>query len=132
MTPLPFRRIGIHDNRAITVVLGLEVLSVWVGLSILQRSTLKGLLMYKGWMFDPHGRRSLTTKVWGGVLRGVTMFTRPGLYSYQSSLPRLPVPALKDTCKRVSEASFEPLLHASLKQVVQKIDIAMILFLGRF
>ena len=93
---------GLHGDHALKVLLGCEAFGVWVGLSFLQRYTLKLMLMYKGWMFDPHGRQSFTTRVWGGMLRGLTLFTRPRLYTYQSSLPRLPVPALKDTCRRVS------------------------------
>lgn len=78
-----------------------EAVCGWVALSYLQRYTLKALLMYKGWMFDPHGHQSMLTKTWAVGLKLVTLFTRPQLYSYQSSLPKLPVPALKDTCRRV-------------------------------
>ena len=97
----PFRRVGLHGDYVLYVVLGCEVLFGCVALSYLQRYLLKGLLTYHGWMFDPHGKRSLTTRVWGAGIRTVTYISKPRLYSYQSSLPTLPVPALKDTCRRV-------------------------------
>ena len=84
------------------VVLGCEAVIGCVALSYLQRYLLKGLLSYHGWMFDPFGKQSLQTKVWGMAVKAVTSLTRPQLYSYQSSLPTLPVPALNDTCRRVS------------------------------
>ena len=42
------------------------------------------------------------TKIWAMAVRVVAGPFRPGLYSYQNSLPRLPVPSLAGTCKRVS------------------------------
>ena len=40
--------------------------------------------------------------MWFKLVQIVTGPGRPQLYSYQRSLPRLPVPKLKDTCRRVS------------------------------
>ena len=50
-----------------------------------------------------HSRKqSLTTKIWAMAVRIVAGPFHPGLYSYQNSLPRLPVPSLEGTCRRVS------------------------------
>uniref|UniRef100_A0A3P8RAB2 Carnitine O-palmitoyltransferase 1, muscle isoform n=1 Tax=Astatotilapia calliptera TaxID=8154 RepID=A0A3P8RAB2_ASTCA len=66
------------------------------------------LLSYHGWIFESHGKMSTSTKVW---LCLVKMFSgrRPLLYSFQASLPRLPVPSVDDTIHRYLE-SVRPLL----------------------
>ncbi|MGH0162371.1 UNVERIFIED_CONTAM: hypothetical protein FKN15_071914 [Acipenser sinensis] len=75
---------------------------LWVSLILVLRYILKMLLSYHGWMFEPHGRMSRTTKIWATLVK---MFSgrRPLLYSFQASLPRLPVPGVDDTIKRVSD-----------------------------
>ncbi|KAJ8245468.1 hypothetical protein GJAV_G00271070 [Gymnothorax javanicus] len=81
---------------------------VWLSIIIMLRHTLKLLLSYHGWIFEPHGRRSCTTRLWMCLVK---LFSgrKPLLYSFQSSLPRLPVPSVKDTIKRYLE-SVRPLL----------------------
>uniref|UniRef100_A0A673ABX4 Carnitine O-palmitoyltransferase 1, muscle isoform n=1 Tax=Sphaeramia orbicularis TaxID=375764 RepID=A0A673ABX4_9TELE len=81
---------------------------LWLFLIFLLRYTLKALLSYHGWIFESHGRMSTSTKVW---LTLVKMFSgrRPLLYSFQASLPRLPVPSVDDTIHRYLE-SVRPLL----------------------
>ena len=44
---------------------------------------------------------STKTKLWGLVLKLISGPSHPMLYSYQRSIPRLPVPSLDGTCKRV-------------------------------
>ena len=100
-----YSQVGIEGNWVSSVFLAVEVLGGWVIFSLLQRRLLRQLLGYHGWMFDGHGRRSFTTRVWGLGVRSLALFTSPQLYSYQASLPRLPVPALRDTCRRVSAAA---------------------------
>ncbi|XP_060636742.2 palmitoyl thioesterase CPT1C isoform X1 [Anolis sagrei] len=80
---------------------------LWLALIMTMRSILKMLLCYHGWMYEEHGKMSNTTKIW---LALVKMFAgrTPMLYSYQASLPRLPVPALKDTMQKYLE-SIRPL-----------------------
>ena len=161
-----------------------QSLFLWLLLTYIQQYTLKGLLMYKGWMFDPRGsvesyshlaspgneanghckqflclelsdqhrvqcrmglsfysicfsfiaslhhlishsilslspssfprltslssfpsshnsKQSLTTKIWALLVKFVAGPFQPLLLSYQRSLPRLPVPRLEDTCRRV-------------------------------
>uniref|UniRef100_A0A8C6M9K4 carnitine O-palmitoyltransferase n=1 Tax=Nothobranchius furzeri TaxID=105023 RepID=A0A8C6M9K4_NOTFU len=81
---------------------------LWLSLILTLRLCLKLLLSYHRWMFELHGKVSNTTKVWVSLLR---LFSRrkPLLYSYQTSLPHLPVPAIKDTLSRYLE-SVRPLL----------------------
>ncbi|KAG7454332.1 hypothetical protein MATL_G00258530 [Megalops atlanticus] len=81
---------------------------LWLSLIFVLRYTLKVLLAYHGWIFEPHGHMSCSTRLW---MRLVKMFSgrRPLLYSFQSSLPRLPVPRVSDTIKRYLE-SVRPLL----------------------
>uniref|UniRef100_A0A673TF30 carnitine O-palmitoyltransferase n=1 Tax=Suricata suricatta TaxID=37032 RepID=A0A673TF30_SURSU len=84
---------------------------LWVALIITMRYSLKVLLSYHGWMFAPHGRMSRTTKIWMGMIK-VFSGRKPMLYSFQTSLPRLPVPAVQDTVNRYLE-SVKPLMKES-------------------
>ncbi|XP_075945980.1 carnitine O-palmitoyltransferase 1, muscle isoform [Anarhichas minor] len=83
---------------------------LWLFLIYLLRYMLKALLSYHGWIFESHGKMSSSTKVW---LSLVKMFSgrRPLLYSFQASLPRLPVPSVDDTIYRYLE-SVRPLLNS--------------------
>ncbi|XP_062847047.1 carnitine O-palmitoyltransferase 1, liver isoform isoform X1 [Trichomycterus rosablanca] len=75
----------------------------WVTIIFVMRSVLKSLLSWHGWMHNRHGHTSLSTKIW---LVLVKLFSgpKPLLYSFQSSLPHLPVPTVKDTIKRYLES----------------------------
>uniref|UniRef100_A0A2K6TP11 carnitine O-palmitoyltransferase n=1 Tax=Saimiri boliviensis boliviensis TaxID=39432 RepID=A0A2K6TP11_SAIBB len=81
---------------------------LWVALIVTMRFSLKVLLSYHGWMFAEHGKMSRATKIWMGMVK---LFSgrKPMLYSFQTSLPRLPVPAVKDTVNRYLE-SVRPLM----------------------
>nr|XP_045604832.1 carnitine O-palmitoyltransferase 1, liver isoform-like isoform X2 [Procambarus clarkii] len=77
--------------------------AVWCGVFIFMRYTLRLLFMYKGWMYEERGRgrtMSKSSRLWVLALKSLTWFSRPMLYSYQGALPRLPLPALKDTMER--------------------------------
>uniref|UniRef100_A0A4W6G557 carnitine O-palmitoyltransferase n=1 Tax=Lates calcarifer TaxID=8187 RepID=A0A4W6G557_LATCA len=80
---------------------------LWLLLIFTMRLCLKQLLSYHRWMFEQHGKMSNTTKVW--ALVRIFSGRKPLLYSYQGSLPNLPVPAIKDTVKRYLE-SVRPLM----------------------
>lgn len=76
------------------------------------RYTLKLLLMYKGWMYESRekGRKiSTATRLWAAATKVLSSWNNPGLYSFQESLPRLPLPAVHDTLSRYLE-SVRPLL----------------------
>ncbi|KAI7792261.1 carnitine O-palmitoyltransferase 1, liver isoform isoform X2 [Triplophysa rosa] len=84
---------------------------LWLSLIFTMRLCLKQLLSYHGWMFEQHGKVSTTTKIWAAMVR-IFSGRQPLLYSYQGSLPNLPVPAVKDTVKRYLE-SVRPLMNDS-------------------
>ena len=77
----------------------------WLCICFAMRYTLKFLLMYKGWMYESRekGRSiSASTKLWAAATRVFSSWNKPGLYSFQGSLPRLPLPTVHDTMQRVS------------------------------
>uniref|UniRef100_A0AAY4A254 carnitine O-palmitoyltransferase n=1 Tax=Denticeps clupeoides TaxID=299321 RepID=A0AAY4A254_9TELE len=76
---------------------------LWLSLIFTMRLCLKQLLSYHKWMFEQRNKMSTTTKVWMALVR-IFSGRQPLLYSYQGSLPNLPVPAIKDTVKRVRGA----------------------------
>uniref|UniRef100_G3VL18 carnitine O-palmitoyltransferase n=1 Tax=Sarcophilus harrisii TaxID=9305 RepID=G3VL18_SARHA len=82
---------------------------LWVTLIMAMRYSLKMLLSYHGWMFAEHGKLSRATRIWMGMVK-IFSGRKPMLYSFQTSLPRLPVPAVKDTVNRYLE-SVQPLLN---------------------
>mmetsp|Transcript_14066 Transcript_14066/g.32428 ORF Transcript_14066/g.32428 Transcript_14066/m.32428 type:complete len:799 (-) Transcript_14066:91-2487(-) len=90
----------------------LSLLAGTVGLasiSFVQRSLLRLLLNYKGWMFLDHGTKpSPLTKMWFLAVRALSG-TQPSLYTYQGCLPSLPVPCLKETTRNFM-LSVKPLL----------------------
>eukprot|EP00295_Goniomonas_pacifica_P015257 CAMPEP_0175886484 /NCGR_PEP_ID=MMETSP0107_2-20121207/45657_1 /TAXON_ID=195067 ORGANISM="Goniomonas pacifica, Strain CCMP1869" /NCGR_SAMPLE_ID=MMETSP0107_2 /ASSEMBLY_ACC=CAM_ASM_000203 /LENGTH=574 /DNA_ID=CAMNT_0017206861 /DNA_START=75 /DNA_END=1800 /DNA_ORIENTATION=+ len=74
------------------------------------RQLLRLTLGYTGYMFED--RPSLKTKlffVWMKVQQLINGKRGPALYSWQKSIPKLPVPSIKDTCTRYL-ASVKPLL----------------------
>lgn len=81
---------------------------LWMIMIVALRYTLKLLLTYTRWMYEPRKRMSFVTKIWLGL---VSLFVgrKPLLYSYQGSLPKLPVPSLDDTMSRYLR-SVRPLL----------------------
>uniref|UniRef100_A0A673BLC4 carnitine O-palmitoyltransferase n=1 Tax=Sphaeramia orbicularis TaxID=375764 RepID=A0A673BLC4_9TELE len=81
---------------------------LWVTIIMIMRNVLKCLLSWHGWMHARHGSVSLSTRLW---MLFVKVFSgrKPMLYSFQNSLPRLPVPSIKDTCSRYLE-SVRPLM----------------------
>lgn len=57
-----------------------------------------------GWMFESRsgGKKvSLSTKLWGLGVKLLSAKSKPLLYSYQGSLPKLPLPPVNETMKRV-------------------------------
>ncbi|CAL8285078.1 unnamed protein product [Merluccius merluccius] len=83
---------------------------LWLSLILTMRLCLKQLLSYHGWMFEQHGKMSSTTKAWMALVR-IFSGRQPLLYSYQGSLPNLPVPTVKDTIHRYLD-SVRPLTDA--------------------
>ncbi|XP_006264918.1 carnitine O-palmitoyltransferase 1, liver isoform isoform X1 [Alligator mississippiensis] len=101
---------GYMSNQTQNIVSGILFgTGLWVALIITMRYSLKMLLSYHGWMFAEHGRLSTGTKIWMSLVK---LFSgcKPMLYSFQTSLPRLPVPSIKDTVTRYLE-SVRPLMN---------------------
>uniref|UniRef100_A0A8C7MVZ2 Carnitine O-palmitoyltransferase 1, muscle isoform n=1 Tax=Oncorhynchus kisutch TaxID=8019 RepID=A0A8C7MVZ2_ONCKI len=82
---------------------------LWLSLILMLRYILKALLSYHAWIFESHGKISFCTKLWLVCLLNMFSGRRPLLYSFQTSLPRLPVPSVDDTITRYLE-SVRPLL----------------------
>ncbi|XP_066866645.1 carnitine O-palmitoyltransferase 1, muscle isoform isoform X3 [Kogia breviceps] len=76
---------------------------VWMMGILFFRQTLKLLLSYHGWMFEMHGQTSHFTKVWATCVRLLSS-QQPMLYSFQTSLPKLPVPSVSATIHRYLES----------------------------
>ncbi|XP_074661158.1 carnitine O-palmitoyltransferase 1, muscle isoform-like [Tubulanus polymorphus] len=76
-------------------------------LMYVRRYTLRVLLAYRGWMYEPPRHQCLSTKIWGLVVRLWSGYS-PSTYSCQASLPRMPVPSLRSTLDKLLE-SLEPL-----------------------
>uniref|UniRef100_A0A672GD68 Carnitine O-palmitoyltransferase 1, muscle isoform n=1 Tax=Salarias fasciatus TaxID=181472 RepID=A0A672GD68_SALFA len=106
---LPYRECVSVQTRAVLSAI-LFATGLWLFLIYLLRYTLKALLSYHGWIFESHGKMTTSTKMWLVCVR-LSMFSgrRPLLYSFQASLPRLPVPSVDDTIQRYLE-SVRPLL----------------------
>ncbi|XP_067830625.1 carnitine O-palmitoyltransferase 1, liver isoform-like isoform X2 [Heptranchias perlo] len=104
---LPLRRYFSHQGQSMVSAL-LFATGLWLALIFVMRQILKTLLSYHGWMFEEHGKVSLTTKVWFTLVK-IFSGRKPMLYSFQTSLPRLPVPSIKDTLRRFLE-SVRPLM----------------------
>ncbi|KAG8517996.1 Carnitine O-palmitoyltransferase 1, muscle isoform [Galemys pyrenaicus] len=101
---------GPYQTPQTRALLSMAVFStgVWVVGIIFFRQTLKLLLSYHGWMFEMHRRTSRFTKAWAICVRLLSS-RRPMLYSFQTSLPKLPVPTVSATIQRYLE-SVRPLL----------------------
>ncbi|XP_067389199.1 carnitine O-palmitoyltransferase 1, muscle isoform isoform X1 [Emydura macquarii macquarii] len=82
---------------------------LWLSGILLCRQSLKLLLSYHGWMFEPHGKMSHSTRVWAALVK-VMSGRNPMLYSFQTSLPKLPVPSVEATIRRYLE-SVRPLME---------------------
>lgn len=98
---------------------------VWLTIIYTVRYTLKLLLMYKGWMYEQRGKGrviSNRTKIWFMMVKILSGGSKPLLYSYQGSLPRLPLPSLKDTLNRYLR-SVRPLLKDEKYARMQKLAV---------
>ncbi|CAK9826557.1 Carnitine O-palmitoyltransferase 1, liver isoform [Anthophora retusa] len=87
-------------------------LLLWLMVIYALRYTLKLLLIYKGWMYESRERGSNATrftKIWIRLVKFLSGWHKPMLYSFQGSLPRLPLPSVENTMKRYLR-SVRPLL----------------------
>ncbi|MCI4393128.1 hypothetical protein PGIGA_G00153870 [Pangasianodon gigas] len=82
---------------------------LWVVIIFTMRSVLKCLLSWHGWMGERHGSLTWKSRIWVVLVKIFSGMQTPNLYSFQTSLPNLPLPSVKDTMKRYLE-SVRPLL----------------------
>ncbi|XP_048580409.1 carnitine O-palmitoyltransferase 1, liver isoform-like isoform X1 [Nematostella vectensis] len=97
-------------NFRLIVVSLVTGLGFFIVLLYLRQYMLRMLLAYRGWMYQPPRSQSIVTLLWGLMVR-ICSGHHPTLYSYQNSLPRMPVPPLKSTCQRFL-SSVKPLLDS--------------------
>ncbi|KAL4216366.1 hypothetical protein ACF0H5_024093 [Mactra antiquata] len=79
----------------------------FIVLLYIRRYTLRILLSYRGWMYEQPKTQSPSTILWGLLVKLVSG-SHPSLYGCQQSLPRQPVPPLKETLKKLIH-SLKPL-----------------------
>ncbi|XP_068959430.1 palmitoyl thioesterase CPT1C isoform X2 [Petaurus breviceps papuanus] len=81
---------------------------LWMALLLTLHVVLRLLLRYQGWLSEPRGTLSLPTRSWLALVR-IFSGRRPTLYTYQRSLPSLPLPSTAGTVAKYLE-SVRPLL----------------------
>ncbi|KAM9039938.1 palmitoyl thioesterase CPT1C isoform 2-T2 [Sarcophilus harrisii] len=81
---------------------------LWTALLLTLHVVLRLLLRYQGWLSEPRGTLSLPTRSWLALVR-IFSGRRPTLYTYQRSLPCLPLPSTAGTVAKYLE-SVRPLL----------------------
>jgi carnitine O-palmitoyltransferase 1, liver isoform len=78
--------------------------TAWLGTIAIRKYTLQALFSYHGWMYELRSKEKKIfdyNKLWYFLVHAI-VGRDPRLYSYQGSMPSLPLPALKDTVQRVS------------------------------
>uniref|UniRef100_A0A8K9XWF6 carnitine O-palmitoyltransferase n=1 Tax=Oncorhynchus mykiss TaxID=8022 RepID=A0A8K9XWF6_ONCMY len=78
---------------------------LWVAIFFTMRTALKWLLSWHGWMYANHGTVSWRTRIWLVLVKIFSGRRNPQLYSFQTSLPQLPLPSVKDTINRYLESA---------------------------
>jgi len=106
---------GVYEPVRLLVVSFVGGVIFFIALSYVRRWLLRCLLSYRGWMFEPLRKTSWKTLVWGVTVRCISGWF-PSLYSYQRSLPCLPVPDLDETLAGFI-TSIEPLYGKDSEEV---------------
>nr|XP_020859407.1 carnitine O-palmitoyltransferase 1, brain isoform isoform X6 [Phascolarctos cinereus] len=89
---------GFQGAVAATIFAG----GLWTALLLTLHVVLRLLLRYQGWLSEPRGTLSLPTRSWLALVR-IFSGRRPTLYTYQRSLPHLPLPSTVGTVAKVSD-----------------------------
>lgn len=103
----------LHIHQGIPYYLRLFIVSSCGGviffgvLMFTRRWLLRILLSYRGWMYEPPHRQSWCSTIWGFIVWMASGY-HPITFSYQNSLPRLPVPPLNCTIDKFLD-SVKPL-----------------------
>jgi hypothetical protein len=64
---------------------------------------LRALLSYRGWMYESMRSPPIKIVVWGLLVRLISGY-QPSLYSFQRSLPRMSVPPVSETIRKLLES----------------------------
>ncbi|BHF82227.1 Belongs to the carnitine choline acetyltransferase [Sparganum proliferum] len=72
---------------------------LWSLGSMVNRLLLRVLLSNTGWIYKMPNNIDASVKIWAYLLK-LLQGRKPRLYSYQNSLPSLPLPSLRDTLER--------------------------------
>uniref|UniRef100_A0A4W5MRQ3 carnitine O-palmitoyltransferase n=1 Tax=Hucho hucho TaxID=62062 RepID=A0A4W5MRQ3_9TELE len=101
---LPVSRYMSSENQQVVggVLVGT---GLWVAIFFTMRTALKWLLSWHGWMYAHHGTVAWRTRIWLVLVKIFSGRRNPQLYSFQTSLPQLPLPSVKDTIKRYLESA---------------------------
>ncbi|CAL1543140.1 unnamed protein product [Lymnaea stagnalis] len=94
---------------------------VWIVKFLALKYVLKLLLTYHNWMYEVRGKMSLKTKIWFMLIR-LYGGRKPLLMSYQASLPKLPVPALKESVDNYLHSVKHLLTEERYKEMEQLAD----------
>uniref|UniRef100_A0A8K9WMB0 carnitine O-palmitoyltransferase n=1 Tax=Oncorhynchus mykiss TaxID=8022 RepID=A0A8K9WMB0_ONCMY len=98
-----FTKVGAHLPQVVGGVL--VGTGLWVAIFFTMRTALKWLLSWHGWMYAHHGTVSWRTRIWLVLVKIFSGRRNPQLYSFQTSLPQLPLPSVKDTINRYLESA---------------------------
>ncbi|GFR62192.1 carnitine O-palmitoyltransferase 1, liver isoform [Elysia marginata] len=94
---------------------------VWVLKWLIIKYNLKLLLTYHNWMYEVRGKMSLKTKLWFMLIR-LYGGRKPLLMSYQASLPKMPVPGLKQSVDRYLKSVKHLMTEDKYKEVEKLAD----------
>ncbi|ESO93356.1 hypothetical protein LOTGIDRAFT_189988 [Lottia gigantea] len=100
-----------YANDTVNFVISSVIFStiLWITVINVIKYILRLLFNYQNWMYEVRGKKvSWQTKLWVVLVKSFSG-RHPKLYSYQASLPKLPVPGVEDTMNRYL-LSVRPLL----------------------
>lgn len=69
----------------------------------MRQLALRALLSYRGWMYESLRSPPLRIVLWGLLVRLISGY-QPSLYSFQRSLPRMSVPPVRETIRKLLES----------------------------
>lgn len=92
---------------------------LWMLIGHIQQFIMRQLLQYRAFLYEPRGKLSMKTKCWLGLVK-LLGGKNPTLYSYEKSLPYLPVPDLDATTMRFLE-TVRPLLSEERFKKMEKL-----------
>ncbi|KAG9510263.1 Mitogen-activated protein kinase-binding protein 1 [Fragariocoptes setiger] len=98
-----------------------SIISAFVSICVVllvRQLLLRCLLSYRQWMYESMRTPPLKIILWGLLVRLISGY-QPSLYSFQRSLPRLPVPPLSETMKKLLE-SLEPITSPEEFEKIKK------------